>query len=227
MMKKLKRRKNSKLLKLAVIFISICMLFVLVDNQIRPVVTALAQSRIKSVTLTVINNAVIDTMIDYDISYDDISNIELSETGEVNLIAIDTVTVNMLKASIVAKIQESIQDTEFEELNIPIGSLSGIQILSGRGPKITLKIMPFSMIDTAIYSEFESVGINQTLHKVNIKITIDAYAIIPGYTTSVTVESDICIAETVIVGVVPDSFTYVGEEDDGSIANKINDYGAY
>jgi hypothetical protein len=52
-------------------------------------------------------------------------------------------------------------------------------------------------------SEFLSAGINQTIHKINLKVSVGIRAVIPGFSDETSVSADYCVAQTVIVGDVP------------------------
>ena len=73
------------------------------------------------------------------------------------------------------------------------------------GPKISSKISLCGSVITDITSEFDSSGINQTIHRIVVKINSDVSVMLPSFTTTVNVNTSICIAETVIVGIVPNT----------------------
>ena len=82
-------------------------------------------------------------------------------------------------------------------------ALLGWQIMAGRGPDIPLQVVPASFVQSTIVDTLETAGINQTQHRIFIRFTVEMSAILPGYSTSVTVENEVCIAQTLIVGKVP------------------------
>lgn len=52
-------------------------------------------------------------------------------------------------------------------------------------------------------SSFESAGINQTKHQIYLNIHTSVYSFLPGFNTTTDVETNVPVAETIIVGAVP------------------------
>ena len=75
----------------------------------------------------------------------------------------------------------------------------------------------------ACSSAFSSAGINQTSHQIELEVTVRIYAAIPGFRSSIETTTNYLVAETVLVGEVPDSFTQV-DGDQADIVRKIFDY---
>lgn len=211
------KRKKKLIHRIVFLFFLLIALFVVVDFQIRPVIKSLAQYKAKMIAVTAINDSVMDVLDQSGITYDSLIKVSKDSAGKVTAIETNVININMLKSKIVKSISNVITNYKSDELNIPMGTLTGIQFFSGRGPAINFKIVPSSTVNTQMYSKFESAGINQVLHKIMIKVDMDIIAIIPGYSTSVNVESEICIAETVIVGNVPSTYFNLG--DSGSADN--------
>jgi len=121
--------------------------------------------------------------------------------------------VNRLKTEIVEDVLESLSQINHSELAIPLGNLTGADILSGRGPKVPIRIVPLGVVEANFSNEFVSAGINQTRHQIMMEIHVDVSVLFPGYSAEKKVTTQICVAETVIVGNVPDS--YLNFEDSG------------
>ena len=85
--------------------------------------------------------------------------------------------------------------------------------------------MPKGYADAVFISEFTDAGLNQTLHRMIMRTTVSVTAFIPMYSVQTDVSGDFLIAETVIVGNVPESFTHVVSEDK-DIVDAINDFEA-
>ena len=111
-------------------------------------------------------------------------------------------------------------------MNIPLGTLSGNQFLNNRGPKIRIELDISSAVYSKISSEFISAGINQTLHRITLTISTDIYFIMPWYRSSGGYQTEFILAETIIVGKVPDAYTNVIEYPGSNIAGEIFDYSA-
>ncbi|MCL1789663.1 MAG: sporulation protein YunB, partial [Oscillospiraceae bacterium] len=124
---------------------------------------------------------------------------------------------NKIKSRVSQSINEGMNTIEQSEIKIPLGTVSGINMLYGRGPAFPVRLTPRGYASVNLISKFTSAGINQTLHQITLTVSTDISAIIPGYTTSVNVETEFIIAQTIIVGTVPESYTHIilGEDFHG------------
>lgn len=179
--------------------------FKTVDENFKPIVTALATSYSATYTTSVINESVKDTT-EPEADYSEICQINKNENGEIISITTKTNTVNNIKLRLSEKIIQKIKNSDSKELGVPIGNLTNTYILSGRGPKIPIKILTSSAPKVAIESKFESAGINQTKHKISVITTVDIQIILPYETITKTVSSESLICETIIVGKVPNVY---------------------
>ena len=68
-------------------------------------------------------------------------------------------------------------------------------------------------------TEFESTGINQTRHRIYIIVTTDIKLIVPLVSEEIRVTTNIPIAETIIIGDVPEQFVNVPDDE---ILNLVN-----
>lgn len=218
-----KRRKRDKKIKILFFVIIVIFVVVFIDNQLRPMVKQIAENTANRVSVQAINEAITEVLEAEGIRYEDIVSINNLSDGEISSITTDIVKVNMLKSAVNSKIQEKILDSKYKEIKIPLGTLTGSEILAGRGPKINVKIKLHSNVVTDLESTFSQAGINQTLHQLKLNVSASIFIEIPGYTTSANINTNFQVAETVIVGRVPNSYTSVNG-DDSSVVSKVNDY---
>ena len=122
----------------------------------------------------------------------------------------DAAAINRVKSQLTNAVSTRLAMMELEEVEIPIGTLLGWQIFAGRGPTIRFQVVPASFVESNITSTLESAGINQTQHKILMDFTVEMSAIIPGYTTSVEVNTQVSIADTLIIGAVPQFYAAGG-----------------
>lgn len=220
------KRKSfmATILPLVSLLMSFAMIFY-IDAKIRPIIKSVASYQARLLVVRYINNSILEVIEQEHITSSDIVKITVGDNGVVSSLQTDMVSINKLKADITTAISEDLSTLKTQTINIPLGNLLGVQFFSGRGPKVAFDVIPSSFVQTRFSNEFLSAGINQTIHRLNIEITTSVMAITPGYTSTTEVTADFCIAETVIVGVVPEAFTKVitGETFDPGI---INDFGA-
>lgn len=102
-------------------------------------------------------------------------------TGKVTALQADTVLLNQIKSAVTEQVGERLQDLSSHDLSIPLGSLTGVKIFSGRGPSISFRLMPEGVVMTNLYHEFFQAGVNQTLHRIYLQIDMEISAVLPGF----------------------------------------------
>ena len=170
----------------------------------------LAQTQVKNATSDLINDA-IDRQIETDnIQYDRIVYFEKDLDGRITALKTNMSEVNRLKTNILNIINDEILALDTSDLGVPLGSLLFPEAFSGRGPKIPVEILSIRNSDASFSSNFTEAGINQTLQQLNMNIIVDVSVLVLGKTNSFTISSQVVVAETIIVGQVPDTFLQYG-----------------
>ncbi len=208
-----KRKKPLKILLLtACIFMTGCIaLLLMINDNMRPALTAIAEARITALAVSAMNDAIMERMDDN--SYT--SLITAYDNGEkVYMIQADTRQMNMLASDCCAAAQTRIAAMGEQGVSVPLGTVSGITYLSGRGPGIRVLFTPVGSVESDFDSELVSSGINQSLYRVNIRLTSTIRLIMPGVSHSIEVSAKAAIAESIIVGEVPQVYTNVADEED-------------
>ncbi len=224
-MKKRSKRVIKKNFLYVIIYILILIIIIgAVDYKIRPIIKTMSAYQAKVYSNKIVNDAIYEELGKENIVYSNIVNIAYDDNGQVSSLQTDIITLNKLRSRVVNSVINSLKEINNQEIRIPIGTLTGVQFLSGRGHKVLFKIIPTGYVETSLINKFDSAGINQTRHQIMLNLKMTITAIIPGYSTTTDITSNVCLAETVIVGTVPDAFTQV--LDDQDVTGKIFDYGA-
>lgn len=184
--------------------------FFLVRSKYYAVITNLAQTQVTNSTSDLINDAVAKQIADGNIAYDRIVYFEKDLNGRITALKTNIGEVNTLKTDTLNIINEEILDSENLDIGIPIGSLIFPEFLSGRGPQIPVRILSVRNSDATFESNFTHAGINQTMHQLNMNVLVDVAVLVLGRTVNFTVNSEVVVAETIIVGDVPDTFLQAG-----------------
>ena len=142
-------------------------------------------------------------MIEDEIKYDDIVNIRYSSGGEIELIELNSVNVNILIRKITQKVQDCFNDLKNQKIGIGLGTFTGIPFLYNRGPNVMLKLVPVGSVKTEIKSNFTAAGINQTLHRVGFVVSSNIGMILPVKNRNFKTELEVLLCESVIVGKIP------------------------
>lgn len=211
-LKRCKHRKKHRGTIFVTLLIVISVLLLL-DHQLRPLIKSISADQARIISTNIINNAIIEELSSENIQYSDLVNIERDGSGKILAINTDVKKVNLLKSMIADKVQEKFSNTRIQKVKIPLGTLTGTEIFTGYGPPIRLKIALSGSIATDLKSSFSSAGINQTRHQIYLCAITKVFALIPGYPVTTAVETNMVIAETVIVGDVPRVYANVDDKD--------------
>ncbi len=148
----------------------------------------------------------IDDMTDRQLqntNYEDFVIVRYDNEGKMTFFQVNSINVDLFARKVTALIREEMSKFENDGINIPIGTVSGVPFLSDLGPEITLNILNLGVVDADFTSEFISAGVNQTIHRLYMKIIVNMKIILPGYSLSFDNSSTVIICESVIVGDVP------------------------
>lgn len=195
-----------------VIFFVVVFVLLLVVFRIRyhDAIRNLSETQVKNATSDLINDA-IDKQIDLgNIQYDRIVYFEKDLDGRITALKTNMTEVNRLKTAILNLINDEILALDTTDITIPIGSLLLPEIFSGRGFGIPVQILSIRNSDASFQSYFSEAGINQTLQQLTMDVSVDVSVLVLGKTESFTVSSQVVVAETIIVGQVPDTFFQTG-----------------
>lgn len=173
-------------------------------------IRSLAGTQVRNSTSDLINDA-IDAQIELgNIHYDRIVYFEKNLDGEITALKTNMAEVNRLKTDILNLVNDEILAMDTSDLSIPLGSLALPELFSGRGPGVPVQIISIRNSDGSFESYFSEAGINQTLHQLTMEVVVDVSVLVLGKTEEFTVSSHVVIAETVIVGQVPNTFLNYG-----------------
>ena len=179
-------------------------------TKYRKVLTELAQTQVKNVTSDLINDAVDREIAEGTIQYDRLVYFEKDLEGRITALKTNMGEINRLKTETLALINQEILDMDSSALGVPIGSLVLPEVFAGRGFSIPIEILAIRNSDASFSSSFSQAGINQTLQQMKMDVFVDVTVLILGSTESFTVSSQVVVAETVIVGQVPNTYLQTG-----------------
>lgn len=200
-----------KLLRWLVILVLVLLgAFFLVRSKYRLVIQDLAETQVKNTTSDLTNDAIAKQIAAGDIQYDRIVYFEKDLNGRITALKTNMTEVNRLKTDILNIINDEILALDTSDIGIPLGSLFLPELLSGKGPAIPVHILSIRNSDAVFISHFSEAGINQTLHQLTMEVSVDVAVLVLGRTSSFTVNSEVVVAETVIIGDVPETFLQTG-----------------
>ena len=179
-------------------------------SKYRYVISDLAQTSVMNTTSDLTNDAISKQIAAGNIAYDRIVFFEKDLEGRITALKTNMSEVNRLKTDILGIINDEILALDNSDIGIPLGSLFLPELFSGKGPAIPVHILSIRNSDANFTSSFTQAGINQTLHRLNMEVSIDVAVLVLGDTSSFTMTTEVVVAETVIVGDVPETYLNTG-----------------
>lgn len=201
-----KRRKRKSLILLAVFLIFIVLVFVYIYCVVNPVIVEATRHMVYSLSTSAVSDAVYDVLNEENVSYDDIVNVEYDDNGNVTLISLDTIRLNLIARKFYQVAQVYLDNMGKNGIDVALGTFTGLPFFSGMGPKINLKLVPIGAMTSVFESSLKSAGINQTNHTVYIKLYASVSMILPAYTATIDSVTEVLVAESVIVGEIPEIY---------------------
>ena len=201
------RRRIRRLFRwLVVILLVLCLAFLMLRSRYRDVIRDLAQTQVKNTTSDLTNDAIAKQIAAGNIAYDRIVYFEKDLDGRITAMKTNMTEINRLKTDILNLINDEILALDTSDIGIPLGSLFLPEFFSGKGPAIPVHILSIRNSDANFASHFSEAGINQTLHQLIMEVNVDVSVLVLGQTSSFAVNSEVVVAETVIIGDVPQTF---------------------
>ena len=176
--------------------------------HMRPIIVSLATARVSNAVNRIVVDAVRDAIDSGQVNYDVLIHLEKDETGRVAALESNMAAFNRLRSQIADEILRRLSEVSTSELSIPVGTLTGSTLLAGRGPCIRVRMQAVGSADASLRNAFSAAGINQTRHQILLHVDVYTGILLPGFTASTKVSNEIAVAETVIVGSVPDLFQH-------------------
>ncbi len=191
--------------------------------RLRPILEQVATTRVHSTVNQIVAQAIQDSVSSGEIRYEDLVTLEKDHEGRVTVVRSNMAAFNHLQSCILDLILERISQVSARELSIPTGSLTGSALLAGRGPRIKVRMESVGSSTARFENAFTSAGINQTRHEIVLYVDVSVSILLPGFTTATRVSNAVTVAETIIVGMVPDTYTYFGTDAE-SYREDLKDY---
>lgn len=173
-------------------------------------IQGLAETQVRNSTSDLINDAIDKQIETGNIQYDRIVYFEKDLDGRITALKTNMSEMNRLKTDILNIINDEILALDTSHLGISLGNLILPEFFSGKGPDIPVHILSIRNSEAAFSSHFTQAGINQTLHQISMQVSVDVAVLVFGETNYFTVPSEVVVAETIIVGQVPETLFQTG-----------------
>lgn len=198
--------ERSLLLSLLLAGAMLAALLLWFDRQLRPVLEAMAETEVCNAVTAAVNDAVAEEIVESAVSYDDIVTIETDDSGRVTALKTNMAGANLLRGKLLDAALKEVSGLSERDYSIPLGSLLQMDLFAGRGPGVKVRALSAGTAEADYRNDFSAAGVNQTLHRVILEIRVSIRIMLPGKTLNTAVSTQVCVAETVIVGQVPDTY---------------------
>lgn len=179
--------------------------FLIIERNIKPTLLALAEAKAKILAIQAINSAVNQEIVET-VKYQDLIAIHKDTRGKIVLMQPNTVEISRLASKTTAFIQEQLEALNDQSIVLPLGQVFGSALLANMGPRIRVSVVPLGTVNVSLVSDFKEAGINQTLHQLFLEIEADVQIVIPLVRSTTQVQTAVPLAQTVIVGEVPQQY---------------------
>jgi len=202
--KQIDRKTRRKLVAITVTVIT-ALLVIYCSNYLRQLATEMALSDASDIITTAVNATIQTKMSEGDFGYDHFVTLEKDNNGNISAITTNMTRINHLSSEILKDVIKAADNGRLD-IRIPIENLLGSNLLLGKGPEVPVDIIMLTSSRTEYRNVLETASINQTKHQILLRVIVDVDVLVPWETVSTQVECDVLIAETVIVGTVPDTY---------------------
>lgn len=183
-------------------------LAVIATVHLKAILGSLAVTRVSNMVGQVVTEAVSDAVNSGDIQYQDLISLEKNDSGGITALVSNMAEFNRLQSAITQDVLNRLGGMSDTELTIPVGTLTGSALLAGRGPDFSVRMQSTGSCSARFANDFSQAGINQTTHRIILRVDVSMSILLPGFRTGTEVSNSFAVAETVIVGDVPDTYTY-------------------
>lgn len=206
---KRRSRKKGKFRKISVLFISGMIIILLIsvlrmEKAVRPMAEMQSRQTARLTANKIISETVADYISENNYTYSDFAVVLYDNSGRTASVEALSENINRVQSELTSEINNNLSENGEASAKISLGSLSGSYLLSGRGPEVKIKICPVGDASVKLRSSFDSAGINQTRHRIYAEISADFISSIPLYSFETEENFELLLAETIIVGDVPD-----------------------
>ncbi|MCI1269144.1 MAG: sporulation protein YunB [Ruminococcus sp.] len=206
---RIRRKHKVKSIKTTICLFSaltvLVMTTLLIDHSVKPIAVKQGRHYSKQAADIAISRCVSQYLEKNKYTYDNFAAVLYDESGKPVSIETMSYTINKVQSELTVLVNNTLNKNMLSSAKIPLGSLTDSYLMAGKGPKIPLRICPEGEADVKLTGQFTSAGLNQTCHSISAVITVNMESSLPLYSFDTKSEFEFLIAQTVIVGDVPDN----------------------
>lgn len=203
MKRRCRKKQRIWILLFAVVVIILVMIVVRIEKAVRPSAEMQSEQVVRNAANRIISETVSDYIAENDYTYSDFAAVIYDIDGRPVSVEALSGNINRVQSELAAAVNNNLTNNN-TKAKIPVGSLSGSYLLAGRGFDINVRICPVGEAAVTLKSTFDSAGFNQTRHSVYAEISASLVSSTPLYSFETEQTFEFLIAETIIVGEVPE-----------------------
>ena len=200
------------LITLAAALVVAVSIIALLESKLRPVVAEIAAAQAQNTMTAVVERAVTADLAARQITYTDFVTIQRDEEGNITALTTDMAQMNLLRAELTSTVLEALEGVDVSDIQVPLGSLFDLEPLWAKGPSLKARTMTVGTVRAEFDSDLTSSGVNQTLHRIWLEVDVPMTLMLPGAGVETSLHTRLRVAETVIVGKVPDTYLQLGQQ---------------
>lgn len=197
-------RKKHRIITVIICFISIILLIKMAINYINPMYDSMCNLRAKGIATRIVNQEAKKSLENVD--YNDLITIIRDNDGNITMVKANVISINRIASELTLEIQRDLENETETEINIPLGSFLGNELFYNIGPNIPVRLTSSGSVTTEFKSQFTNSGINQTIHRIYLYTVCKVNIITPLKTIASEITNEVLVAETVLVGPIPDTY---------------------
>lgn len=199
---KIRIKRKYKIITLIILIV--ILISVLLNEVIYPLFSKKCIYQAKVLVTQITSDETEEIMKNY--TYKDLVHIEEDTEGNVTFLESNVVLINQIKAEIIGRIQDKFLETKKTSIEMKLGSFTGSRLLTNVGPKIRVQVIPSGTISSTLETEFYSVGVNQSIHRIYLDISCNLSILSPFETVSQSLQNKVLLSESIIVGTTPENY---------------------
>lgn len=212
-------KKDTILIVVLLVLLIVSLIFKYINTKIVPPLEVYAENEVKKISSLIISDAVesISFSEEETMSFfntltnksDEVISVDFN-TAKINksLVKLNKAVYKDLKLfeNGIYKLEDTEIETEDLIYKIPLGYITGNYTLSNIGPKVPLKAKVIGNVVSNIKTEVSSYGINNSLLKVYIDVTVNMRFMLPLISKDVLVNNSIPLVVKIIQGKIPNVY---------------------
>lgn len=203
-------KRNKHIIWIVLVIFVVIYIFRYIDKNIKPTLVAISEIKAKAMATEVINNSV-NLRISDDIDYKDLIFVKYDDNGKVTLMQANTIVMNSISSDVASEVQKQLKEISQSKVDVPLTNAFDTQLL--KLPSINMEIIPEGAVSVDFATEFQESGINQTRHRIYLIVETNIKIIVPLVSEEIKISTNVPIAETIIIGDVPEQYINVPGDD--------------